>query len=103
VRKIIVISLLLSFFVVLSPRSLWHNHNHDESKSSLHLTSEHTNQFEASDCFVCDFNLSLFTVQSAFVFEKYSNQVVSKPITKESIVNSDFYYCQPQRGPPYLM
>jgi hypothetical protein len=55
VRKVIAYLLLLSFLVVWTPRSLWH-----ECENS-HPVSKHNNpkevHFKKGHCFVCDFDL----------------------------------------------
>jgi hypothetical protein len=47
--------LILGFLVVLSPRNIWHDCDHEHEHSISDLTESH---FSEQDCFVCDFELS---------------------------------------------
>ena len=63
-------SLLLSFFVLLTPRETWHECDHDEHHHDVHQSSE--THVEKDDCFACDFDLGIVStpVLATFNFQK---------------------------------
>lgn len=102
VRKFIVVSLLLSFFVVFTPRFFWHSHDHDEEITLLNVKQSNSSHFDAGDCFVCDFNLSLFTVHDTYSFFKHNNAVIPKPLNSILAIFSEFWGYSALRGPPFM-
>jgi hypothetical protein len=51
-------SLLLSFFVLVTPRTLWHNCEHTTHSHSSSSKDPHSlNHIEKKSCFACDFDL----------------------------------------------
>ncbi len=95
-------SLLLSFFVVLTPRSLWHDcdtetHSHystSNEKSKVH--------FEQKDCFACDYDLGFIDQPKYFQisfpkiqFHKYNQLLKAQYIASKF----DFFL---KRGPPLM-
>jgi hypothetical protein len=56
--------LLLTFFVLITPRGWWHD-CHDQQFST---TSFSENHFDNGSCDICDFDLGLFTVQSILFY-----------------------------------
>lgn len=104
-RKGLVVGLLLSFWMLFTPRGLWHEHGHEEhqvcGKSDVALDNEHGHDFEfKGDCFACDFDLDVapqpfgfayrFTPVVYFVCSDYANYFVA-----QEKVDSDSL-----RGPP---
>jgi hypothetical protein len=86
---------------VLTPRSIWHGHSHENEKTQEQIKlSKGENSFHAEDCFICDFSLSLFTVHEEYSFFKYNFAVVPKPKGVETSVDRliDPYFSL--RGPP---
>lgn len=55
VKKLLAYALLLSFFVVWTPRDLWHDCDNTHESSRQHDPQEV--HFEKGHCFVCDFDL----------------------------------------------
>lgn len=103
-KRILAYALLLSFIVVLSPREIWHSHDHTAEKSQAELRRQNSdNTFQAPDCFVCDFSLSLFTVPKESNFLKYNGAVVHRSIASVPIVEKDLRLYFPLRGPPTLV
>jgi|TARA_R110000737_G_scaffold182215_1_gene205554 hypothetical protein len=104
VKRIIAFALLASFFVVLSPREIWHSHNHVAEKTLAELQIQKTdNSFHSADCFVCDFSLSLFTVHDEFKFDKFSHAVLPRQLKSIPFVETeaDLYFSR--RGPPKIV
>lgn len=93
--KWVVYALLLSFFVVLSPREFWHecdNHHEVHAKNEVHL--------EQTDCFACDFDLGIISVPYLhfFIFEK--PKFSKFDITSFSFFNAKEFNSFLLRGPP---
>lgn len=64
--RILSYSLLLSFFVLLTPRVAWHECEHDEHHHVIDKSSE--THIEQGDCFVCDFDLGFYTYTSPYFY-----------------------------------
>jgi hypothetical protein len=63
-NKIISVLLLLTFFVLLSPRDWWHDCHHEQFST----TSLSENHFDDGSCDICDIDLGFFTVQSILFY-----------------------------------
>lgn len=95
-------SLLLSFFVVLTPRTFWHNcktESHSHYSSSNEKLKVH---FEQKDCFACDYDLGFIDqpvfFSSSFVkiqFHKWNQVLPAQYIVSKF----DFFL---KRGPPLI-
>lgn len=103
-RIFISFSLLVAFFVLLTPRGLWHNCEHDDhTKEEIYaLNGSHDNYTVENHCHVCDLDLGFFTIQSPFFF-KIDHQVFS---VQEKLVSIERFggldESQFRRGPPDL-
>lgn len=91
----LVYALLLSFFVVLSPRELWHdcdNHHEVHSKNEVHL--------EQKKCFACDFDLGFIDKHTVavYIFSK-SHFPKYTPLVESHFVINEFHSFS-HRGPP---
>lgn len=88
---------MLSFLVALSPRGLWHSHEHDEE------TIAHSVSLETSidvDCFACDFDLGVYTSANSYFYQfPEKDNFVEK---KQILVQADkaFFQTNLLRGPP---
>lgn len=90
--------LLFSFFVLVTPKSIWHDCGL-EKHAHFSKNQNHTLKFEKK-CFACDYNIDSFDIQSLIFYHfKLKNYV--------QIVNSYFEYnhCHEflpfiHRGPP---
>jgi hypothetical protein len=96
-RVVVAYALLLSFFVVLTPRELWHecDHHHDiENSNEIH--------FENGDCFACDFGLGFIDQPHYFFFSftkiLFDNNLV---FSVSNYFKSEFHLFS-HRGPPVL-
>lgn len=96
--RVLSYSLLLSFFVLLTPRVAWHDCEHDEHHQQIEQSSE--TQAEQDDCLACEFDLGFFTINSPN-FISYNDQVIvgnSKQIL--SSLNNFEGFSFSHRGPP---
>lgn len=102
-RKYIAYSLLLSFFVLLTPRQWWHDcdhvsHSHQSTSDDPHQAVH----LEKKDCFACDFDLGIIgepeMVVRFFSRKTYINHVNDhvKSIEVEKIKDHS------HRGPPCI-
>ena len=94
-------SLLLSFFVLVTPRILWHNCEHTEHQIINEKNDSHAViKLENKSCFACDFDLGFVDRPGSIVsfsFLKFYPKNIEKPlITATKIVLPLFS----QRGPP---
>ncbi len=100
-RVWITYSLLVSFFVLVTPRTLWHNCEHPVHSHVTKNDDPHSvNHLEKKSCFACDFDLGLADqptqIVSFFTPKKHvnrTNELIS------SIENSAFTLFN-KRGPP---
>lgn len=100
-RKYIAYSILISFFVLLTPRHWWHDCNH---KTHSHArTSDDPHEavhVEQKDCFACDFDLGIIgqpeTIVRYFSQKSYINPIndCAKSVQLEEIKDHS------HRGPP---
>jgi len=96
-------SLLLSFFVLVTPRTLWHNCEHTEHQIKKEKYDSHTViKLENKSCFACDFDLGFVNQPGSifsFSFKKFYPKSIEKPlITANKVVLPLFS----KRGPPRI-
>lgn len=97
--RIVSIILLLSVFILNTPRSWWHNCKHkiESSNSKEKFFTE-----KSFDCDFCDHDLSAFTVHSYYFFQIQKSVVsVDKDILFEGVSIPSFDLIA-LRGPPSL-
>jgi len=93
--------LLLSFFVLVTPRTLWHNCEHDEHQVKKE-NNDGVSKIKSSSksCFTCEFDLGFVDQPNeivSFSFLKFFALSSDKPI----ITNSSLELLLPsKRGPP---
>lgn len=96
-KLFITYSLLLSFFVLLSPRNLWHEceDNHTfHSNSEVHLENE--------DCFACEYDLGVI-LQAPDFFISFAKPIFNKfEITLENQHLPSKFEHFSHRGPPII-
>ena len=103
IRILIAYSLLLSFFVLVTPRTFWHTCEHSiHSHSSTSKDPHSLNHIEKKSCFACDFDLGFVDQPSSilsFSFKKFYPKSIEKPlITSNKVVLPLFS----KRGPPRI-
>ena len=94
-------SLLLSFFVLVTPRTLWHNCEHTTHSHSSSSKDPHSlNHIEKKSCFACDFDLGFVDQPGSivsFAFKKFYPKTVEKPLLTASKIVLPLFS---KRGPP---
>ena len=94
-------SLLLSFFVLVTPRTLWHNCEHTEHQiQKKNNDSQTKTKLENKSCFACDFDLGFVDQPGSIVsfdFKKFYPKTVEKPILTASKIVLPLFS---KRGPP---
>jgi hypothetical protein len=95
-NKIISGLLLLTFFVLLSPRDWWHDCHHEQFST----TSLRENHFDDGSCDICDFDLGFFTVQSILFYR--SNKPTLPTLVSVGVLDKENipYFSFSLRGPP---
>lgn len=95
-NKIISGLLLLTFFVLLSPRDWWHECHHEQF-STTSLSETHCDD---GSCDICDIDLGFFTVQSILFYRSdkpaLPSEVLAELLDKENTPYQSFSL----RGPP---
>ncbi len=69
IKNLPALLLLLNFFVLLSPRSLWHECKHHVDTN---LTKD---KMETASCFVCDYDLTTASLPFSFKFNANPNRL----------------------------
>lgn len=102
VKSFITYCLLLSFFVLLTPRDIWHECEHhavEHHDMDPHHSSTDPS-FEDGNCNVCDFDLG-FVTRPSFVQFTFDKQVfVNRLYTVFSFFTKDKFQQFTHRGPP---
>ena len=95
-NKIISGLLLLTFFVLLTPRDWWHECDHKQFSTTT-LSESH---FDDGSCDICDIDLGFFTVQSILFYRldkaALPSEVSAELLDKECTSFTSFTL----RGPP---
>jgi len=94
--------LLLSFVVLLTPRSLWHDCTHEVEVSNHQKSSGFTFDKKVSTCDFCDYDLSLSEEPYQVLSIKQQISFVEKPSSLSSIYIPYFDNQELRRGPPAL-
>ena len=102
VKSFITYCLLLSFFVLLTPRDIWHECEHHavEHHEMDHQHSSTNQSFEDGNCNVCDFDLGIISQPTfiRFIFDKVV--YVDQTYTAFSFFTKDKFQQFSHRGPP---
>jgi hypothetical protein len=93
--------LIISFFVVLSPRNWWHTH-HSEHNSTEKLAKSEAN-FSQDHCFACDFDLSTAHVSEPVFFKNYQDQFDNTPTALPFNVAIASKSNHVNKGPPQMI
>jgi hypothetical protein len=96
--RLISYSLLLSFFVLLTPRDVWHDCHHDDHHHEIEQSSE--THAEQDDCFACDFDLGFYTFSSPYFFSLNQRFNYENPKRILSRLNDFEGFSFSLRGPP---
>jgi hypothetical protein len=94
-RRVASYLLLFSFFVLLTPRDLWHDCDHDHS-----VQSSHEKKIDKDDCFACDYGLGVIAATSDFNHIPFYNKLALKNNLVESHLSDERFYLFLHRGPP---
>jgi hypothetical protein len=94
-KKWLVYSLLLSFFVVLTPRELWHDCGQVHEHKSFNDT-----HFDQKDCFACDFSLGVISHHSFHFFHFKKQYFIKFDLTLASFYFKKKFEQFSHRGPP---
>jgi hypothetical protein len=96
-------SLLLSFFVLVTPRTLWHECEHTTHSHSTNSKDPHSlNHIEKKSCFACDFDLGFVDQPGSvlsFAFEKFFPKSIEKPFITAYKTELPHFS---ERGPPRI-
>jgi hypothetical protein len=103
VRNYLVVLLLFCFGVLITPRTFWHSHD-QISKAAVdnHLDQDHQHS-DNTDCFACDYDLSLFTVQAVYVYSSFLQFSLPKVVGLSVFQERAFFTAFFLRGPPKLI
>ena len=101
-KKWIVYSLLLSFFVLLTPRTIWHDcdqDSHSHISKNDHL--KHDFKFKGK-CYACDFSIDFMEINQ-FEFYHFKPQPFAlNQIQFESFKHTVLFRSFSHRGPPIV-
>lgn len=92
--------LLLSFFVVLTPRSIWHDCDHEDD---FHVENDSTTfKNHSQKCLVCDFDLSFESpIYTAFEIN-FAAPFVNDFVYNPKKISLDPIQGNLKRGPPVV-
>ena len=96
-NKIISGLLLLTFFVLLTPRDWWHECDHKQFSTTT-LSESH---FDDGSCDICDIDLGFFTIQSILFFR--SDKPTLPTVVSAGLLDKENtpYLSFSLRGPPH--
>jgi hypothetical protein len=94
VKKVIAYCLLLSFFVVLTPRSFWHDCDHH------HSSNQKETVVKEKDCFACDFSLGIIDQPQQFNYRFNKSYFAKFDLTIASLYFKKKFEQFSHRGPP---
>ncbi len=95
-NKIISGLLLLTFFVLLTPRDWWHECDHKQFSTTT-LNESH---FDDGSCDICDIDLGFFTVQSILFYRSDKAELPSEDSAELLDKENTPYLSFSLRGPP---
>ena len=96
-------SLLLSFFVLVTPRTFWHTCEHSiHSHSSTSKDPHSLNHIEKKSCFACDFDLGFVDQPSSILVFKFQRNYCFETSHISYIVNAESINLFSDRGPPII-
>jgi len=87
--------LLSSFFVLFTPRQIWHECDHDHKTDSSHEVS-----IDHDDCFACDYGLGFIESKGELRFHLTKQQIPALDLRSESFLSAGRFYSFSHRGPP---
>jgi hypothetical protein len=99
----IVSFLLLSFVVLVTPRTLWHDCAHEVESSNHQKSSGFTFDKKVSTCDFCDYDLSLSEEPLSFLRIKQRITFLEKPTFYKSLYVQHFVNQELRRGPPTIL
>ena len=103
IRIWIAYSLLLSFFVLVTPRTFWHNCEHSiHSHTSTSKDPHSLNHIEKKSCFACDFDLGFIDQPSSILVFKFKRNYCSETIQSHFKVNTETIDLFSGRAPPII-
>ena len=95
IKNLLALLLLLNFFVLLSPRSLWHECKH-------HVDTNVTkDKMESGSCFVCDYDLTTASLPFSFKFKANPNRLQEIIVLASSAKIGKFISQHGLRAPPH--
>lgn len=95
--KLFSIILLVSFTLVLTPKTWWHHCKHTVHHSKTEHTHEHTID---DDCPVCDLSISVFTKPTPLFLQTFDNAPFVHDDSPQSIIFQSLKANQQLRAPP---
>ena len=101
-KKWIVYSLLLSFFVLLTPRTIWHDcdqDSHSHISKNDHL--EHDFKFKGK-CYACDFSIDFMEIHDFQIYHFKSQPIALNQVHFESFKHAVLFRSFSHRGPPIV-
>ena len=101
VRKWIVYSLLLSFFVLLTPRTLWHHCDENSHSHASELKKNTSNSLSLKEkCFACDYDIDFMEFTSLNLYH-FKLKPAEKQSDKPYLCFRDSSFSSfSHRGPP---
>jgi len=102
-KKWITWSLLFSFFVLVTPRTIWHNCN--QESHTHHSKDEHSSQDLKIEkkCFACDFSIDFLTINTSSLYHYKPKPSVLSCSLFESFKQSISFQSFSHRGPPVFL
>jgi hypothetical protein len=93
-KLIIAYTLLASFFVLLTPRKIWHDCDHHKVIDSSEI------HFDKDECYACDFSLSVVSQPQVFTYYFIKAYFTKFDLTLSSLYFKKKFEHFPHRGPP---
>lgn len=94
IKKLLSLFLLINFFVLLSPRSFWHECKHHVD------TSFSKEKMESGSCFVCDYDLTTASLPFIFKFKANPFSLHKAIVLASSAKTGKFIPQRSLRAPP---
>ena len=94
--------LLLSFVVLVTPRTLWHDCTHEVEAAKPQKFSGFTFEKKVSTCDFCDYDLSLSEEPLSFLRVKHRITILEKSRIYKSLYVQYFVNQELRRGPPTI-